>query len=66
MIQGSTERICIMYLREMDGEDRTYSSLFQSTHNIESSSLDTRKKITKHPTGILNSLLTLNHLQDGN
>lgn len=28
----------------MDGEDRTYSSFFQSTHNIESSSLDTRKK----------------------
>lgn len=54
-----------MYLGEKDGEDRKYLSLFQSTHNIEGSSVVTREK-KKYLTGILNSLLTLNLLQDGN
>lgn len=43
MIQSSIERIYRMYLGEIDGIDRKYWSLFQSTHNIEDTSLDTSK-----------------------
>lgn len=47
-------------------EKLKYWSLFQSTRKTEGSSPDNRKKKIKHPTGILNSPLSLNNLQDDN